>query len=172
MFCAVINIGVHISFWIIVLPWYMLRSRIAGSHSNFIFIFFLLYLNSLPTDCRWSTGDWSGKTSILSLRTPWIVWKGQKDITLKDKPPRLVSVQYTTEDGWMASLTQQTWVWANSGRQLRTRKPGIHWVTKSQTQLSDWTTIDCESWSSDFTPAILVIPLNNKLLPNLGWKQQ
>ena len=28
-------------------------------------------------------------------------------------------------DGWMASLTQWTWVWANSGRQWRTRKPGV-----------------------------------------------
>ena len=27
-------------------------------------------------------------------------------------------------DGWMASLTQWTWVWANSGRQ-RTGKPGV-----------------------------------------------
>ena len=26
-------------------------------------------------------------------------------------------------DGWMASLTQWTWVWANSGRQWRTGKP-------------------------------------------------
>ena len=39
-------------------------------------------------------------------------------------------------DGWMASPTQWTWVWANSGRWWRTSKPGI---TKSQTQLSDWT---------------------------------
>ena len=28
-------------------------------------------------------------------------------------------------DGWMASLTQWTWVWANSGRQWRTGKPGV-----------------------------------------------
>ena len=28
-------------------------------------------------------------------------------------------------DGWMASLTQWTWIWANSGRQWRTRKPGV-----------------------------------------------
>ena len=27
-------------------------------------------------------------------------------------------------DGWMASLTQWTWVWANSRRQRRTGKPG------------------------------------------------
>ena len=27
-------------------------------------------------------------------------------------------------DGWMASPTQWTWVWANSGRQWRTERPG------------------------------------------------
>ena len=28
-------------------------------------------------------------------------------------------------DGCVASLTQRTWVWANSGRQWRTGKPGV-----------------------------------------------
>ena len=28
-------------------------------------------------------------------------------------------------DGWMASLTQWTWVWASSGRLWRTGKPGV-----------------------------------------------
>jgi len=28
-------------------------------------------------------------------------------------------------DGWMASLTQWTWVWVNSGRWWRTRKSGV-----------------------------------------------
>ena len=65
----------------------------------------------------------------------------------------------TRWDGWMASLTQLTWVWANSRRYWRTGKPGVlqsigsqrvqmaewlnnsspsHWVAKSQTQLSNW----------------------------------
>ena len=46
-------------------------------------------------------------------------------------------------DGRMASPTQWTWVWANSGRQWRTGKPGmlpIHGVIKNWTQLSNWTT--------------------------------
>ena len=43
-------------------------------------------------------------------------------------------------DGWMASLTQRTWVWANSGSWWRTGKPGVHGVATSQTRLSDWTT--------------------------------
>ena len=42
-------------------------------------------------------------------------------------------------DGWMASLTRWTWVWANSGRQWRTGKPGVLQSMGSQ-RLSDWTT--------------------------------
>ena len=36
---AAMNIGVHVSFWIMVLSRYMLRSGIAGSYSNSIFSF-------------------------------------------------------------------------------------------------------------------------------------
>ena len=45
-------------------------------------------------------------------------------------------------DGWMASLTQCTRVWANSRRWWRTRKPGMlqFMGSQSRTQLSDWTT--------------------------------
>ena len=42
-------------------------------------------------------------------------------------------------DGWMASLTQWTWIWANSGNG-EAWYATVHGVTKSQTQLSDWTT--------------------------------
>ena len=28
-------------------------------------------------------------------------------------------------DGWIASLTQRTWIWANSGRWWRTGRPGV-----------------------------------------------
>ena len=38
------------------------------------------------------------------------------------------------------SLTQWTWIWANSGRQWRTGKPGILGVANSWIGLSDWTT--------------------------------
>ena len=43
-------------------------------------------------------------------------------------------------DGWMASPTQWTWVWASSGRWWRTRKPGMLQSMDSQnwTQLNDW----------------------------------
>ena len=35
-------------------------------------------------------------------------------------------------DGWMASLTQWTWVWASSRRWWRTGKPGVLQSTRSQ----------------------------------------
>ena len=47
-------------------------------------------------------------------------------------------------DGWIASSTQWTWIWANSERQWRTRKPGVLQsmrVTKNRIQLSNWTTV-------------------------------
>ena len=46
-------------------------------------------------------------------------------------------------DGWMASSTQWTWVWVNSGRWWWTGRPGMlqfmDGVTKNQTWLRDWT---------------------------------
>ena len=45
-------------------------------------------------------------------------------------------------DGWMASLTQWTWVWVSSRSWWWTSKPGmlhiVHGVAKYQTRLSDW----------------------------------
>ena len=52
-------------------------------------------------------------------------------------------------DGWIASLIQWTWVWANSGRWWRTGKPGVlqstglqivrhDWVTEQQQQFYSW----------------------------------
>ena len=43
-------------------------------------------------------------------------------------------------DGWMASLTQWTWVWANSGRQRRTGKPIVLQSMGSQRVRHAWAT--------------------------------
>ena len=43
-------------------------------------------------------------------------------------------------DGWMASPTRWTWVWANSGRWWRTGKPGVLQFTGSQRVRYDLTT--------------------------------
>ena len=46
-------------------------------------------------------------------------------------------------DGWMASLTQWTWIWVDSGRWWWTGRPGmLAWVPKSWTRLSDWTELN------------------------------
>ena len=44
-------------------------------------------------------------------------------------------------DGWVASPTQWTWVWASSGRwkDREAACAAAYWVAKNQTQLSDWT---------------------------------
>ena len=43
-------------------------------------------------------------------------------------------------DGWMASLTRWTWVWACSGRWWRTGKPGILQSMGLQRVWHDWAT--------------------------------
>ena len=42
-------------------------------------------------------------------------------------------------DGWMASPSQRTWVWANSRRWWRMGKPGMLHFMGSQSQTRDWT---------------------------------
>ena len=67
-------------------------------------------------------------------------------------------------ESWMASLTQWTWVWTNSGEIVKDREAwhaAIHGTAKSQTTLSDWTTTTLISWnwvSTAFAP-ICVRPL-------------
>ena len=43
-------------------------------------------------------------------------------------------------DGWMASPTQWTWVWVNSGSQWWTGKPGVLQTMGSQRTGHDWAT--------------------------------
>ena len=76
-------------------------------------------------------------------------------------------------DGWMASPTPWAWVWANSGRQWRTGKPGVLQSTGSQRvapRLRDWTTaiaLPCcvsscctTMWITEYTyiPFLLSLP--------------
>ena len=43
-------------------------------------------------------------------------------------------------DGWMASLTQWTWVWVNSGSWWWTGRPGVLWFMGLQRVRHDWAT--------------------------------
>ena len=84
-------------------------------------------------------------------------------------------------DGWMASPTWWTLVWASSGSWWWTEKPGIlqsvHGVTKSWTWLSDWTDLKlsprwvtgkestCQCKRHGFDPRVGKIPWNRKWQP-------
>ena len=51
------------------------------------------------------------------------------------------------KDGWVASLTQWTWVWASSGSDVQgTLACCSPWAAKSRTQLSDWTELTVSAW--------------------------
>ena len=67
----------------------------------------------------------------------WLIWKDPdawKDWRWEEKGT-------TGWDGWMASLTQWTWVWVNSGSWWWTGRPGVlqSMGLQSRTWLSDWT---------------------------------
>ena len=54
-------------------------------------------------------------------------------------------------DGWMASLTQWTWVSVNSGSWWWTGRPGVLWFMGSQRVGYDWATdLIWSEWSSGF----------------------
>ena len=89
-----------------------------------------------------------GRTSV-EAKAP-ILWPPDAKSRLigKDPDPGKDCEQEETEttgwDGWMASLTQWTCVWANSRRWWRTGKPGMlqfHGVARSRIQFSEWTTV-------------------------------
>ena len=78
-------------------------------------------------------------------------------------------------DGWMASPTQWTWVWASSRRQWRTEEPGVLQSTGSQqVGHSDWTLVVqwwrlCAAWTSLVVQwiKICVLPLEGVLVWSL-----
>ena len=84
------------------------------------------------TDWCWS---WNSNTlatwceELTHLKRPWC-WESLKAGEGDDKG----------WDGWMASLTQQTWVWVNSGSWWWTGKPGVLQSMGSQRVRPDWAT--------------------------------
>ena len=106
-----------------------------------------------PLDCKESQpvhpkGNQSwiliGKTDV-EAETP-ILWPPDVKYWLTGKSPgarkdwRWEEKGETGWDGWMASLTRWTWVWASSGRWWRTGKPGVLQSMGSQRVRHDWAT--------------------------------
>ena len=106
-----------------------------------------------PLDCKeiqpvHSKGDQSwiffGRTDA-EAETP-ILWPPCEELTHWKRPWCWERLKAGREgdnrgwDGWMASLTQWTWVWASSGSWWRTEKPGMLQSMGSQRIGHDWAT--------------------------------
>ena len=80
------------------------------------------------------------------INTPWRKVMTNLDSILKSKG------NDTGWDGWMASRTQWTWVWVNSGIWWWTGRPGILRFMGSQRVRHDWATElnhpSCTAWLS------------------------
>ena len=61
-------------------------------------------------------------------------------------------------DGWMASPTQWTWVWVNSGCWWWAWRPAVHWVAKSQKQLSDLTELNMHQYTATTAKSLQSCP--------------
>ena len=79
----------------------------------------------------------------IKVRNGWITHGTQSDMTCRGW------------DGWMASLTQWTWVWVNSGSWWWTGKPGVmqsmglQWVRHDWVTGLNWVTLEGFPSSSD-----------------------
>ena len=82
---------------------------------------------------RWQLDHW---------KRPWC-WEGLRAGGEGDN---------TGWDGWMASPTQWTWVWVNSGSSWWTERPDVLWFmgSQSRTRLSNWTELNWYSASFFF----------------------
>ena len=95
-------------------------------------------LKEISPECSWKDWCWSCNSNTLGTwweelshwKRPWC-WKGLK--AGGDRGDRVW-------DGWMASPTQWTWFWVNSGSWWWIGKPGILQSMGSQRVGRDWAT--------------------------------
>ena len=95
-------------------------------------------LKEIVLNIHWKDWCWSWNSSTL---TTWC-----KELTPWERPWCWERLRAGGEggdrgcDGWMASLTRWTWVWANSGIWWWTGKPGVLQFMGSQRVGHDWAT--------------------------------
>ena len=104
------------------------------------------YKEIKPVNPKEINPEYSLEGLILKLKLPKLLLADVKSQLIEKDPDYGKhwgqKKEVTGWDGWMASLTQWTLVWANSWRQWRTGKPGVlHSMgSQSQSQLGDWKT--------------------------------
>ena len=108
------------------------------------------WLRKDPDGSRWR-GRWEGGSGWGTHVNPWLfhfnVWQNSLQIKKKRKEKTLMLGKIESGrrddrrwDGWMASLTQWTRVWASSGSLAWTGKPGMLQSLGPQRVGHDWVT--------------------------------
>ena len=128
-----------------------------------------------PLDCKeiqpvHLKGDWSwvliGRTDV-EAETPNTWATRCEELTHLKRPWCWESLRAGGEgddrgwDGWMASLTQRTWVWVNSGSWWWTGRPGMLQFMGSQRVGHDWAT------ELTLKDVYIVRITNHEIVPNL-----
>ena len=97
----------------------------------------------------------------------WLIWKDPD--AGKDRR----QAEKGTTEVWMASPTQWTWVWVNSGSWWWTGRPGVlqsMGLQSEQTQLSDWTELNSDAWFQNLhaikTTDLRLRKIMDSFLPN------
>ena len=102
-----------------------------------------------PLDCKEISPEYSLKGLMLKLKLQYFGHLMRKANSL-ERPWLWEGLGAGEEgdvrrwDGWVASLTQWTWVWLNPGSWWWTGRPGMLRImgSQSRTQLSDWTELN------------------------------
>ena len=93
-------------------------------------------LKEISPGCSWKDWCWSWNSNTLATWCKWLIWTDPNAGNLKAGGEG----DDRGWDGWMASLTQWTWIWVNSRSWWWTGRPGMLWFMGSQRVGHDWAT--------------------------------
>ena len=137
----------------------------------------------IPSNCGAGEGSWESLAqqdqTKLKGSQPWILigrtdawaetpvfWSSDVNSQLIGKLPTSGEERAEGEEGvrgwngWMASLRQWTWTWANFGRWWGTQSPGVLQSMESQRVRHDWATEQQQ---------LLLVSLDLKMVVLLNW---
>ena len=137
----------------------------------------------IPSNCGAGEGSWESLAQQDQIKLkgsqPWILigrtdawaetpvfWSSDVNSQLIGKLPTSGEERAEGEEGvrgwngWMASLRQWTWTWANFGRWWGTQSPGVLQSMESQRVRHDWATEQQQ---------LLLVSLDLKMVVLLNW---
>ena len=131
----------------------------------------------LVLDIHWKDWCWSWHSSTLASWNSNTLATWNKELTHWKRPWCWERLRAGGEgdnrgwDGWMASLTQWTWVWVNSGSWWWTGRPGVLQSMGSQRVGHDWITeLNWTENANSFPMDLFLgVCLGQKTVFMLGW---